>query len=108
MPQNSPKSSAQQNISIWFSDSEVSELFSFLLENLGYPAAVVSTSGATPQSERVITEPLFFPSLSEEQKRSCLLIGSPKSLEGLNALAIAQPLTEQKVSRALELFLRER
>jgi len=94
-------------VEIHFQDHRISLLFAHLLESMGREAILSDNIGEASADTSIITEPIYFPLLSPEQQKKCLIIGDAESLQGVNALSIAQPLTEKKIESALSLFLKK-
>lgn len=92
-------------IAVYFKDQGIAHLFSALLGAVGQNGVAVSDLSMVSGDALVITEPLFYPLLNENQKQRCLLVGPADSMRNIQANCIEQPLTEEKIDAALELFL---
>ena len=105
LPFNAENSEDFDSVAVCFDDQEVNELFCELLENHGVPATVVEDTKALAKHTRVITEAQFFDRIPPELRSRCLVVGNQYSLAGIHALALCQPLTEQKVETAIRQLL---
>jgi len=105
-----PDLSAQRAVhpvAIHFRDQRISLVFVTLLKSMGKEAVLLNDLEDAMPNTSIITEPLYFNQLTSEQSKKCLIIGDQDSLTGINALSIAQPLTEKKIESALSLFLKK-
>jgi hypothetical protein len=93
-------------IFIWFEDDLISYLFATLLQARGVQTAEVRDLRECSARSRIVTEPQYLPHLTDEQRRSCLLVGSEDHRVGL--VSLTRPLTEEKIDRALSRFLAPR
>ena len=96
---------------VWvcFHEHLISCLFADLLESRGVPAKIVSGLIEPDQLTRIITEPKYFVTLSPDQQRHCLIVGTPESLapyRGNGTNTLARPLSEEKIDTALAQLLR--
>ena len=97
--------SEQGPISLYFLDGDISAAFSELLHSLGFQTETLQSLQELLSAERVVTEPLFYDSLSTPQKERCLLVGNCATPEAFCCPVIRQPLTPAKVHTALQDFL---
>ena len=89
-------------VSICFKDQDIALLFADLLNARGAkPVLIDSPLLATPDT-RIVTEPIFFQLLDHVQSARCLVVGPKRSLNGITARCLEQPLTEQNVESALD------
>lgn len=96
-------------VAIVFAEEAIGQHFAELLDSMGVAARTCPKSielKTIPASTRIVTEAVFFPELSPLQRRQCLLVGPSSSLDGLPALKLTQPLTEEKIESALAAFLK--
>jgi hypothetical protein len=92
-------------ISLYFLDEEISEAFGELLQSIGFQTETLQSLQELASAQKIVTEPLFFDSLSSLQQESCLLVGNSATTEKFPCPVIRQPLTPEKVQRALQEFL---
>ena len=92
-------------ISLYFLDEEISVAFGELLQSLGFQTETLQSLQELASAKKVVTEPLFYDSLSSLQKETCLLVGNSATPDGFPCPIIRQPLTPDKVQRALQEFL---
>lgn len=95
----------QNEISLYFHDQTVAEAFGELLNSLGFQTRSLSSLAELASAGRVITEPLYYDSLSEDQKEHCLLVGNQFTSRTLKCPVIRQPLTPTKIQAGLQAFL---
>ena len=92
-------------VSLFFNDDTITHIFSQLLEVHGFKTSILGDIGEYDGSTRIITEPQFFSRIDPAHHRKCLVIGNKESLNGINALSLSRPLTEEKIEHALSRFL---
>lgn len=92
-------------VSIFFADTDITELFAALLEAHGVTVAILSDLAQATVETKIITEVKYFPRLTPDQANKALIVGRKSALRGIPALCLAQPLTEEGVMTALERFL---
>lgn len=102
MPGPIANSCDQLCVSICFQDRGIGELFADLLKTRGVNSMLVDSPSDAPLGTRVVTEPIFFPMLSKSQSSECLVVGPRRSLSGISARCLEQPLTEDTVEHALD------
>ena len=102
---NAANSEDFPSVGVRFSNAEVNQLFCELLETHGVNAHVVKGASQLQDETKVITEAQFFDELPPSLKRRCLVVGNSQTLAGISALALCQPLTEQKVETAIKQLL---
>lgn len=96
-------------VAVLFTEEAIGQHFAELLDSMGVAARACPKSielKTLPSGTRVVTEAVYFPELSPMQRRQCLLVGPSSSLDGLPALKLTQPLTEEKIESALAAFLK--
>lgn len=96
---------SKHTIFILIEDEDLSLLFAELVEAHGREAEIVRSEQYIPLSARVLTEPRYYQSLSDQQKESSLVIGNKTALESICTPTLARPLTEEKIISALDKFL---
>ena len=91
---------------VCFQDREIGELFADLLVSRGVKPVLTESVKDAPQQTRIVTEPCFFPQLSPEQARHCLIVGPKRTIKSIDARCLEQPLTEDGVEEALDYLAR--
>lgn len=96
-------------VCVCFHEHLISCLFADLLEARGVPTKIVDDFIDPGQVIKIITEPQYFGTLSPDQQRHCLVVGTPESLapyrkNGTNTLC--RPLSEEKIDAALARLLK--
>ncbi len=94
-------------VSVLFSDSDVASIFAELLEAQGAEVSFLSSSAQLTGKTRIVTEPRYFPEISPDQYRHCLIVGNREAVKGLPTLALARPLTEESVEQALAKLMQD-
>ena len=92
-------------VAILFESQRISDLFLDLLASRDIPGEVVTSSAALDTDVRIITEPQFFPTLTPAQQGRCLVVGQKDQLPEQSTARLSQPLTEEKIERALRQLL---
>lgn len=93
-----------QDITILFSDKVITKLFTQLLKTKGVHPKPINSLKELNESEKIITEPLYYKQLSPNLQEHCLLLTSKKET-GIAGICLTQPLTERKIETALSSFL---
>ncbi|MCO6429944.1 MAG: hypothetical protein J5J00_03720 [Deltaproteobacteria bacterium] len=96
---------AESPIAILFGEPQINLLFSELLKARGLRTQIITDASILEPSVKVITEPQFFESLGQENKKRCLVVGNKDALRAVDALSLSRPLTEAKIEAALSRFL---
>jgi len=103
------KDTKKSPVTIYFSDENISALFCALLSARGIPTRTTVNRQALTTSSTVITEARFFELLDTKQKNNSLVVGNKLSLATITeqgtTLVLIQPLTENKVERAIDEFV---
>ncbi len=94
-----------QPIAVLFEERLISMLFAELVAAHGSAVQVLRNLSELPTGQKLITEVQYYEKLPEDQKRSCLVVGSSAQLTRISAPSLEQPLTEEKVEAALSSFL---
>ena len=89
-------------ISICFKDQGIAQLFADLLQARGVKPLLIASPLLASTETRIVTEPIFFQQLDQVQSARCLVVGPKRSLNGITARCLEQPLTEQSVESALD------
>jgi hypothetical protein len=97
-------------VTILFHDPEINSIFAALVEGgdvvTSVPAAVpYAISHGTAKNTKIITEPDYLPMIPKELHGSCLVVGPAEQVRNLDTQTLSQPLTEEKVERALVALL---
>jgi hypothetical protein len=95
----------EEQITLYFHDDTIAFAFGALLSSLGYETATATTPEELTNATRVITEPLYFKTLSSTQQSQCLLVGNAATSNEHACPVIRQPLTPEKIERGLQAFL---
>ncbi len=90
------------SVSVCFQDREIGALFAALLVSRGVTPLITECPACAAEGTKIVTEPCFFPDLTAEQIKYCLVVGPKKSLKSIKARCLEQPLTEDGVESALE------
>ena len=90
---------------ILIEDEDLSLLFAELVKAHGRDVQTVTSEKYIPLSARILTEPKFYDTLSEDQKQGSLVVGSKTALGSIATATLSRPLTEDKIVTALEGFL---
>ena len=93
-------------VTICFQDPSITLLFAELLAVRGVEVRMVSDLREIDASTKIITEPYYFPHIPANLRPGCLIVGNHESLQGVEALHLARPLTEEKVESTLNQFLK--
>lgn len=96
---------APEAVSIFFHDRVINYLFSELLESRGVKTRIVEDAKEIRLADKIITEPQYLNDLSEDAKARCLVVGDYQSIKNLNVLSLSQPLSINKVERAIRALL---
>lgn len=92
-------------VAVCFEDPSINQLFAELLEAHGVCVRILGSVINAENGTRIITEPRYFPLLTEGLRRQCLLVGNKGSLAGYQVQTLSRPLTEEKVEEAIQRFL---
>jgi hypothetical protein len=95
----------QITVSICFKDQQIADLFADLLNARGAKPVLIESPLNAAVETRIVTEPIFFQTLDHMQSTRCLIVGPKRSLKGISARCLEQPLTEQAVESALDYLL---
>jgi len=87
---------------ILFESPRISGLFLDLLQSRDIPSQVIDSCSELAADTRIITEPQYFEELLPAQRQRCLLVGQPGQLPGHTVATLSQPLTEDKIERAIQ------
>ncbi len=96
---------ANQPISLLFLNGDIADVFGELVESYGFKAELIKSELDLSENQKIITEPLYYRSLSDAHKENCLVIGNKQAEESVSCPFISQPLTPEKVERGLNEFL---
>ncbi|RMG42172.1 MAG: hypothetical protein D6719_07035 [Candidatus Dadabacteria bacterium] len=88
-------------VGICFKDKAVSELFAALVACRGYETVIIESPDELPADARLITEQHYLSSLTEDLLPRALIVGKKPAIENIAALKLYQPLTEEKIEKAL-------
>ena len=105
LTQNPANSADYASVSICFQDEDINFLFSELLEVRGVKTKILADAASLVHETKIITEPIFFPMISPEVQKKCLIVGNKDALLGLDAICLSRPLTEEKIEAALQLLI---
>lgn len=92
-------------VAVLFRERIVTMLFADLVAVHGSAVQVIKDISELRPGRKLITEVQYYEQLDEPQRASCLVVGSSEQLRRVTAPSLSQPLTEEKVERALENFL---
>lgn len=93
-------------VCIFFEDEDINQIFSELLEARGIHTQILDNLKNLPGQTKIITEPQYFPQLDSSCRDKCLIVGNKDALQGISALSLSRPLTEEKIEQALSQLLR--
>ncbi len=93
-------------VGVCFNDQQITDLFSELLKAHGIKTRIIEDLIELPFCSKVITEPRYFPLVSEISRSRSLVVGEKDDLNELESLTLSRPLTESKIQLAITEFLR--